>query len=103
MSIQLLRHHVLIKLEDATEADEAFRRAKALGIELAIDKREHEAVEVGTVVQIGPLAFSDDFEESPVSVGDKVSLIKYAGKKIKDTDGEVFYIFSDEDILAKIK
>ena len=30
--IRILLHHILVKLDDATEADETYRRAKALGI-----------------------------------------------------------------------
>jgi co-chaperonin GroES (HSP10) len=104
MGIKLLRHHVLVKLEDATEADEAYRRAKALGIELALDKRVQEAVEVGEVVQIGPTAFKDlGFDMPPIKVGDKVSLIRYVGKKIQDTEGNTFYIYNDDDLLAIIE
>ena len=40
--IKLLTHHVLVKLEDPTEADDLYRRAKAVGLQLQLDKREAE-------------------------------------------------------------
>lgn len=104
MAIKLLRHHILIQLEDAIEADEALRRARAAGIHIELDKREKEAVEIGTVVQVGPTAFKDfGFETSPIKEGDKVSLIRYSGKKTKDSTGTLYYIFEDSDILAIIE
>lgn len=104
MAIKLLLHHVLVKLDDATEADEVYRRAKAVGIELSLDKREAAAVEYGTVVQVGPTSFTDlGGDPSILSVGDRVSLTRYAGKKIVDTDGVEYQIFNDSDILAIVK
>ena len=104
MAIKLLRHHLLIKLDDATEADEMYKRAKAVGIELALDKREQAAVEYGTVVQVGPTSYKDfGFEQSPVKVGDRVSLTRYSGKRVVDSDGSEYLIFNDEDVLCIIE
>ena len=103
MTIKVLLHHVLIKLDDAVEADEVYSRAKALGIELALDKRVHEAVEYGTVVQVGPTAYKDfGLDECPLKGGDRVSLTRYSGKKVVDTDNQVYYLFNDSDVLCKI-
>lgn len=103
--IKIIRHHVLIQLDDAVEADDLLRRAREVGIDLStLDKREKEAVELGTVVQVGPTAFKDfGFDTPPIKVGDKVSLVKYSGKKVKDTDGTVYFIHNDEDILAVVE
>ncbi len=102
--IRILLHHILVKLEDATEADETYRRATAIGIHLELDKREQQAVEYGTVIQIGPTAFKD-LGGSPdlVKVGDRVSLTKYSGKRIVDSDGVEYLLFNDSDILAVIE
>ena len=97
-------HHILIKLDDAIEADEVYKRAKALGIELQLDKRLNEAVEYGTVAQVGPTAYKDyGFDISPVKVGDRVSLTRYTGKRVVDSNGEVYYIYNDQDILCVIE
>ena len=101
MSIKILLHHVLLKLDDATEADEVYKRAKACGIELQLDKREAAAVEFGVVVQVGPTAFVDlGGDSSTISVGDRVSFVRYAGKKITDSDGTEYQLVNDADILC---
>ena len=104
MSIKVLLHHILVKMDDAVEADEVYKRAKQLGIHLELDKRVHEAVEYGTVVQVGPTAYRDlGRDESIVKVGDRVSLTRYSGKKVVDTDGDSYYLFNDSDVLAIIE
>lgn len=104
MAIKLLLHHVLIKLDDAIEADETLRRARELGIHIELDKREKDAVEYGTVLQIGPTAYRDfGHEQSPLKEGDRVSLTRYAGKAVVDSDGSKYHIFNDADILAIIE
>lgn len=102
--IKILLHYVLLKLDDATEADETYRRAKAAGIHLELDKREQKAVEYGTVVQVGPTAFVD-YGGSPslLSVGDRVTINRYSGKEIIDTDKTQYVLCNDQDILAIIE
>lgn len=101
--IRILLHHILVKLDDATEADDTYRRAKAAGIELALDKREQKAVELGTVVSIGPTAFLD-YGRGPdiLKVGDRISFARYSGKSITDTDGTEYVILNDSDCLAVV-
>lgn len=104
MAIKILLHHILVKLDDAVEADEVYSRAKALGIQLELDKRVHEAVEYGTVIQVGPTAYRDfGLEECPLKGGDRVSLTRYSGKKVVDSDGQIYHLFNDSDILAIIE
>lgn len=102
--IRILLHHILVKLDDATEADDMYRRAKAAGIHLELDKREQQAVEYGKVVQVGPQAFKDlGGDPTLVKVGDRVSLTKYSGKRVVDSDGTEYLLFNDSDILAVIE
>lgn len=103
MAIKLLLHTVLVKLDDATEADEQYRRAKELGIELVLDKREAAAVEYGTVLQVGPTAFLD-YGRGPdiLKGGDRISFAKYSGKSITDSDGSKYVILNDSDVLCVI-
>ena len=104
MAIKLLLHHILVKLDEATEADEIYKRAKAAGIHLELDKREQKAVEYGTVVQVGPTAFID-YGRSPdiVKGGDRISLNRYSGKSVKDVDGVEYVIVNDQDVLCIIE
>ena len=102
--IRLLTHQVLVKLDDPIEADEILRRAKAAGIEIQLDKREQDAVEYGTVISVGPTAFID-YGASPdiLKGGDRISLARYAGKSIKDSDGTKYLILNDVDVLCVIE
>lgn len=102
--IKLLLHTVLVTLSDVTEEDEQYRRAKALGIELALDKRESAAVEYGIVNSVGPTAFKD-YGRGPdiIKEGDKVSFAKYSGKSVTDTDGKKYVIINDSDVLCVIE
>jgi len=102
--IKVLLHHILLKLDDATEADETYRRAKAAGIHLELDKREQKAVEYGTVIQVGPTAFID-YGGSPdlLKIGDRITINKYSGKEVIDSDGTKYVIVNDQDILAIIE
>ncbi len=104
MAIKILLHHVLLNLDDATEADETYRRAKAAGIHLELDKREQKAVEYGTVVQVGPKAFLD-YGGTPdmIKAGDRVTINRYSGKEITDSDNTKYVIVNDQDILAVIE
>ena len=104
MAIKILLHHVLVKLEEAIEVDEVYRKAKAAGIHIELDKREQKAVEYGTVVAVGPTAYLDYGRDSSIlKVGDKVSLNRYSGKEITDTDGTKYVLVNDQDILAVIE
>ena len=97
-------HHILVKLDDATEADEVYKRAKACGLHLELDKREKQAVEYGTVILVGPTAYTDlGADPSIVKVGDRVSLTRYSGKKVVDSDGEEYMLFNDSDVLCVIE
>jgi len=94
MSIKLLTHHVLIKLDDPEVKTES-------GIILAVDeKRERKAVEYGIVLQIGPTAYKDlGLDSCPLNKGDHVCILRYSGKSVKDGEEE-YLIVNDEDILC---
>lgn len=96
MAIKLITHHVLIKLDDPEIKTES-------GIILAVDeKRERKAVEYGIVLQIGPTAYKDlGLETIPLVIGDRVCILRYSGKSVKDDDKE-YLIVNDEDILCII-
>lgn len=104
MAIKILLHHVLIKPDDATEADQDLKRAKSIGIILELDKREQAAVEYGTVVQVGPTSFKDlGRDRTILKEGDRVSFTRYTGKSIKDSDGTEYVLLNDSDVLVVIE
>ena len=98
MSVKLLLHHLLVKLDEP-------ELKTSSGIILALDeKKERKAVEYGTVVQVGPTAFID-YGRSPdiVKVGDRISLNRYAGKSIVDVDEQEYVLVNDQDVLCIIE
>ena len=102
--IKILLHHILVKLDDATEADDTYKRAKAAGIMLELDKREQASVEYGTVVDIGPTAFTDLGRDPTIlKEGDRISFARYSGKSIKDSDGTEYLLLNDQDVLVVIE
>lgn len=102
--IKLLTYHILVKPDDIHEADEQFRRARAMGIEVVVDKREQKAVEYGTVVSVGPTAFVEYGRDPTVLTGgDRISFARYSGKSIKDSDGTEYLILNDQDVLCVIE
>ena len=104
MAIKILLHHILVKTDDATEADQDLKRAKAAGIILELDKREQAAVEYGTVVKIGPTAFQDYGRDSTIlKEGDRISFARYSGKSLKDSDGTEYLLLNDADVLVVIE
>ena len=104
MAIKILLHHVLVKQDDLAEADEAFKRAKAAGLIVDLDKREQAAVEYGTVFQVGPTAFLDYGRDKTIlKEGDRISFARYSGKSIKDSDGTEYVLLNDSDVLVVIE
>jgi len=96
--IKLLMHHLLIKLDEP-------ELKTASGIIISVDeKKERKAVEYGIVVQVGPTAFID-YGQTPdiVKVGDRISLNRYSGKSVVDSDETEYLIVNDADVLCIIE
>jgi chaperonin GroES len=100
MSLKLLLHHVLVKLDDPELRTES-------GIILATEeqaKKERKAVEYGTVVQVGPTAFVDyGRDPSIIKIGDKISFARYSGKEVVDTDKKQYILLNDQDVLCVLE
>ena len=96
--IQPILHRILVK-PDPVETKSAG------GIILTVnEKREQAAAEKGVVISVGPTCFKDFGSDSDIlKGGDRVYFAKYAGKIVKDVDGEEFVILNDEDIVAILK
>lgn len=108
--IKVCGYRVLVKPILLEESDDAYKRAKALGLEVARDaqdkKREHESVDKGTVVQVGSSCFkADDFNgETWAKVGDNIVYARGAGKLVIDEDTlDKYIVINDVDIVAVTK
>jgi co-chaperonin GroES (HSP10) len=100
MALKAVAFRVILKVKEVAEKSKG-------GIVLALDKRlERQAYTEGTVVDIGPDAwsgFKPKQEFAGLKVGDTVFYAKYAGKWIRDPEtDEEFLIVNDEDIVAKV-
>lgn len=102
--IKVLLHRVTVKPFDFDEWDDSRKKMKELGFALPEseeDKRAKASVDIGTVLSVGPTAFTEFTSTPPVQIGDVVAYVKNAGKFIKNpfTQEEV-YLLNDEDLLA---
>lgn len=95
---------ILVKPFTIEEEDEAYMRAKALGIRIP-EKTEREKmslIDKGTVLQIGPSC--DKTYVEGLQVGDTIGFTKFGGKFVKSLDGkEEFLVINDEDVIVIYK
>jgi len=98
-------HRVLVLPENVQDANETFKKMKALGLAIPdsdLLKKEQAAVELGTIIAIGETAFVDFKATKVPVVGEKVLYAKYAGKAVSDGDTK-YLVLNDEDIIGIIK
>jgi len=94
--ITLLLHHILIDLDKKETVSPG-----GIVIPDQIIEKERKAVEYGTVLQVGPTAYTDyGRDPSIIKVGDKVSFNRYSGKEITDLDEKKYLIVNDSDVLC---
>jgi co-chaperonin GroES (HSP10) len=107
--LKALGYRLLIKPDEIKTTTES-------GIEVVLDRKlEKIAIQTGTVIDIGPIAFKDYNKsyssEAWCSVGDKVLFSKYGGKWIYDPEtfdgfdidkAEQYIIIDDSDVLCRI-
>ncbi len=98
-------YRILIKQDNLTEKDDVVSNALKAGLIIADDagmKREQLGVDTGTVVSVGPTAYSQADVPWCV-VGDRVAFAKYSGKVFTDPeDKQVYLVVNDDDIIAVI-
>jgi co-chaperonin GroES (HSP10) len=81
------------------------------GIILATDEKlERAAISVGTVVEVGPIAFMafKPYEGPWCQVGDKIAYAKYAGKWVADPEfpddaSKELLVMNDEDVVCRLE
>lgn len=103
--VEAIIHRIVVKPDTLEQVDEVYKRAKEAGIAIAeLDeiRMERNAVDRGTVVQVGPTAFIDYHGVDVVKPGDYIAYAKYAGKTVKDFDGTDYLIINDEDVVCKL-
>lgn len=94
--ITLLLHHILIDSDKKETVSPG-----GIVIPDQILEKERKAVEYGTVLQVGPTAYTDyGRDPSIIKVGDKVSFNRYSGKEITDLDDKKYLIVNDSDVLC---
>lgn len=106
--IKIVGHRLLVKPILLEESREEYVKAKQLGLVIARDenekRREHESVDQGVVVEIGPTAWRDFNTDPWTKIGDTVVYAKGSGKLIIDPETQIKYIaLNDEDIVAILK
>lgn len=96
--IKVCGHYVLVKPDPV-------QRESAGGIIMNTEseaKKESRARVIGTIVQIGEYAWSDD-PKPWVNLGDKTMYSKYGGTYIEDPETkEEYVVLNDIDIVAVI-
>jgi chaperonin GroES len=98
MTIIPFLHRVLVKPKPVEKVTDS-----GIIIPDTTTRKEQAGTEEGTIIAIGD-TFARDFGGSVLpQVGDKVYFAKYAGKFIKDENGEDLVLLNDEDIVAIIK
>lgn len=108
MKVVAVGHRLVIKPYTLEEHDPLYKSAKAAGIELLErdERREQVAVDKGTVLEIGPSAFTalnpPGADVPWCVVGDVIGYTRNAGKFIK-VDGGHILVINDEDVVNIFK
>ena len=69
-----------------------------------VSKRERRAVEIGTVIALGPTCYKDyDVASDYIKPGDRVVIAKYSGKDVTDVDDKEYVIINDVDVLCILR
>jgi co-chaperonin GroES (HSP10) len=109
MRVVAVGHRLVIKPYSIEENDPIFAAAKRAGISLLDQdqRREQVAVDKGTVLEIGPSAFTalnPPGADTPwCKVGDVIGYTRNAGKYIKIDEQTHVLVINDEDVVNIFK
>lgn len=109
MKVIAVGHRLVIKPYSIEQHDPVFARAKAAGLTILEQdqRREQVAVDKGTVLEVGPSAFTalnPPGKDTPwCKVGDIIGYTRNAGKFIKLDDESHVLVINDEDVVNIFK
>lgn len=98
MTIIPLMHRALVKPRQVET-----RTASGIILTETLTRKEQAATDEGIILALGDTFGKDFGAETLPKVGDKVYFAKYAGKFIKNEEGEDLVLLNDEDIIAIVK
>ena len=105
--LKALGYRLIVKPDNVKTSHEV--KGTDIKLAIAVDEKLYKAtMSVGTVIDIGPLAWIDYNKNAVlkkpwVKIGDKILYSRYGGKLIQDPDTEEdFIILDDGDVLCKI-
>ena len=104
MTIKPCGHRLVVKPVKLEDVDEAYKKAKSVGIQFLEqhERVEQSAVDKGVVLSLGSTAFKDFGGDPWCKVGDTVVYARHAGKRIKDGE-EDYLVLNDEDVVAVLE
>jgi len=98
MQVIPLMHRALVKPKQVET-----KTASGIILTDTLTRKEQAACEEGIILALGD-TFGKDFGASVLpKVGDKIMFAKYAGKFIKDDNGDDLVLLNDDDVVAIIK
>lgn len=105
MKVKAIGHRIIVKPDPVEETTSG-------GIILNVDfKRERAAAQKGTILDIGPLAWTNEviFGKNPkpwCKIGDRVFFARYGGKELnlakEGLEPDFVMVLNDEDLQAQI-
>lgn len=106
MTIEVILNRILVRPEELKREHKIEGTDKSLVLASASvhDEKRAEASRVeGTVVSIGPTAYKDLTDESPVKLNDHVVFARYSGVFVTDPETkETLVVLNDTDILCVV-
>jgi len=109
MKVVAVGHRLVIKPFTIEENDPVFQRARQAGLELIEHsaRKEQVSVDKGTVLEIGPTAFTalnPPNRDIPwCAVGDVIGYTRNAGKYVKIDETNHVLVINDEDVVNTFK
>lgn len=101
MKVKPCGYRLVVKQDHIDEKDDTYKRAAALGLQIAGTEKDREqmGIDTGIVLEIGPECWEG--KDPWCQIGDRVVFAKYAGKVVGKDENKVI-ILNDEDVVGVI-